>query len=319
MRERDLSEDYLRFAAQVGADGLDIHRVENIPGLAENGYADERGVRALLDRLRRWGLGVYRVAPFDPKKYLLGQPEGEREVDNLCRTLKALGKAGVPFMSVPVHLGQNWGRRGSFEAVHRGGYTMHAVDLARARRNLETKPLELVVDVEAHYERCVRLYERLVPIAEAYNIRLVTHPSDPPLPETEFSPARWANILDSVPSTHSGLLYCVGTRFESGVNILDDIRAFGRRGKIFHVHFRNVRGTIPTTGGYQEMALHDGDMNMFRVLQTLKAVGYDGALQIDHLPDYIGDNGFHGMASAYAVGYVKALLAALEVQPRPKW
>jgi mannonate dehydratase len=313
LRERDLSDDYIRFAAQIGADGFDIHNEYNVPGIKEQGYADERGVRALLDRLRRWGLGVYRVAPPTPRNYLLGLSGGEQEVDNLCRTLEALGKAGVPFMSMPLHLGVNPGYRGAVRAVHRGGYTMHAFDMEVMRRSLAEKPPELVVDVEAHFERSVRLYERLVPIAEAYDIRLILHPSDPPLPETEFSPRRWSAILDAVPSTHSGLLYCVGTRYESGVNIYDDIRAFGRRGKIFHVHFRNVRGQIPTHGGYEEVALHDGDMNMFRVLLTLKSVGYDGGLQIDHLPSYTGDNAFQGMASAYAVGYVKALLAALEV------
>jgi mannonate dehydratase len=159
------------------------------------------------------------------------------------------------------------------------------------------------------------MYERLVPIAEGLDIRLIMHPSDPPLPETEFSPLRWSRILDAVPSTHSGLLYCIGTRYESGVNIYDDIRAFGRRGKIFHTHFRNVRGTIPTHGGYQEVALGDGDMNMLRVVQTLRSIGFDGGLQIDHLPRFDGDNAYQGMASAYSVGYVRALLAALEVAP----
>jgi mannonate dehydratase len=190
---------------------------------------------------------------------------------------------------------------------------MAGFELAQMRESLAIKPPELVVDVEAHFERCVRLYERLVPIAEEHGIRLILHPSDPPLPETEFSPRRWSRILDAVPSAHSGLLYCIGTRRESGIDIHDDIRAFGRRGKIFHTHFRNVRGTIPTTGGYEEVALHDGDMNMFAVLRTLKAIGYDGGLQIDHLPQFAGDNAFQGMASAYGVGYVKALLAALEV------
>jgi mannonate dehydratase len=32
--------------------------------------------------------------------------------------------------------------------------------------------------------------------------------------------------------------------------------------KIFHVHFRNVRGTLPKDGGYDEVMLDDGDMNM---------------------------------------------------------
>ncbi|HEX2186589.1 MAG TPA: mannonate dehydratase [Chloroflexota bacterium] len=312
LRERDLSDEYVRFAAQIGCDGFDIHDERHVPGVVERGYADERGVRALLERLRRWGLGVYRVAPPTPRRYLLGEDGGEAEVDDLCRTLEALGRAGVPFMSMPVHLGVNPGYKGGVRAVHRGGYTMHAFELSAMRQRLEAEPPALVVDVEAHFERCVRLYERLVPIAEGTNIRLILHPSDPPLPETEFSPRRWSRILDAVPSTHSGLLYCIGTRMESGVNIFDDIRAFGRRGKIFHTHFRNVRGTIPTTGGYEEVALHDGDTNMFRVLRALKSVGFDGGLQIDHLPRFDGDTPFQGMASAYSVGYVKALLAALE-------
>jgi len=316
LRERDLSDDYIRFAAQIGADGFDIHNENNVPGVREHGVADEQGMRALLEKLRRWGLGVYRVMPPTPRRYLLGEPGGDKELDDLCRTLEALGRAGVPFMSTPVHLGVNPGYRGAVRAVHRGGYTMHAFSVEAMRQSLAAKPPELVIDVDAHFERCVRMYERLVPIAEAYDIRLIIHPSDPPLPETEFSPLRWSDILDAVPSSHSGLLYCIGTRMESGVNIIEDIRAFGRRGKIFHTHFRNVRGTIPTHGGYQEVALGDGDKNMFVILQTLRSIGFDGGLQIDHLPRYDGDNAFQGMASAYAVGYVKALLAALEVAPQ---
>lgn len=344
LRDHDLSDEFVRFAAQVGADGFDIHNEANIPGVPEQGYADERGTRGLLDRLRRLGLGVYRVSPPTPTRYLLGLPGGEKELDDLCRTLEALGRAGVPIMSTPVHLvhlGSNPGYRGFVQNTHRGGYRMHGFEMDRMRRELAADPpktleeltpgaggdpgadhpvlargaarqVSLAVDVEAHFERCVRMYQRLVPIAEEHDIRLVMHPSDPPLPESEFSPRRWSRMLDVVPSAHSGLLYCIGTRYESGVNIEEDIRAFGRRGKIFHTHFRNVRGSIPTTGGYEEVALHDGDMNMFRVLRALRSIGFDGGLQLDHMPAYDGDTAFRGMAWAYAVGYAKALLAALE-------
>ena len=313
LRERDLSDDYIRFASQIGADGFDIHQEKNVPGIAETGVADEKGMRALLDKLRKWGLGVYRVMPPTPRKYLLGESGGDKELDDLCRTLEALGRAGAPFMSTPVHLGgMNPGYRGGYQHKHRGGYTMHAFSVERMNRMLVERPMEIDVDVEAHYDRCVKMYERLVPIAEAFDIRLIMHPSDPPLPNTEFSPMRWSDILDAVPSRHSGLLYCIGTRMESGVNIVEDIKAFGRRGKIFHTHFRNVRGTIPTHGGYQEVALHDGDKNMFTIVQTLKSIGFDGGLQIDHLPRYDGETPFMGIASAYGVGYVRALLAALE-------
>lgn len=312
LRQRDLSDEYLRFLAQIGADGIDIHNAESVPALSERGYADEHGMAGLMARLRRWGLAVYRVAPPTPTRWLLGQPGGEVEVDNLCRTLEALARAGVPFMSVPHQLEDSPGRRGVVTNLHRGGYRMHAFDTAVMRRSLAERPLETVVDGNACFEQLLRLYERLVPIAEAYDIRLIIHPDDWPGAEAWLTPLRWAKLMELVPSSHSGLLYCVGTRYESGVNILDDIRAFGRRGLIFHVHLRNARGTVPAWGGYEEVALHDGDMNMFAVLKTLKSVGYDGGLQIDHLPTYDGDNSWQGMASAYAVGYVRALLAALE-------
>ena len=50
---------------------------------------------------------------------------------------------------------------------------------------------------------------------------------------------------------------------------------------------------------------------MFKILQTLKEIGFDGGLQIDHLPNYIGD-AEQRAASAYAVAYVRAMLRALE-------
>lgn len=332
VQAHDFSDDYLRFVAQIGADGVDIGpgAPELLPGIAEQGYADERGVRALLDRMRRWGLELWRIAPPTPARYLLGEAGGDREVDDLCRTLEVLARTGVPLMSMPIGIiptsrdldratpvrglhGHD--RHGYVTGVYRGGYTMTAFEMATMRRSLHEAPPTLTVDVDTYFERCVRLYERLVPIAEASSIRLVLHPSDPPLPETPFSPRRWSQILDAAPSSHSGLLYCVGTRYESGVDIEADIHAFGRRGKIFHVHFRNVRGTLPTTGGYEEVALHDGDMNMFRVLLALRRTGYEGGLQVDHLPRYTGDDARGSQAAAYAVGYIKALLAAAEVVP----
>jgi hypothetical protein len=53
---------------------------------------------------------------------------------------------------------------------------------------------------------------------------------------------------------------------------------------------------------------------MFRVLRALKHVGFDGGLQVDHLPRYAGDDGYGSRAAAYAVGYIKALLVTLEVE-----
>lgn len=312
MRERDLSDEYIRFARQIGADGLDIHHGENIPGIKEQGYPDKDGLKRLLEKIRAAGLGVYRVAPKPPRRYILGEPGGDEDAEHLRKTIEAFGAAGIPFMSMPIHIDNPGYHGGGYAHVHRGGYTMHAFDLKRMRDRLEEEPYVYPISLEDHWNRCVALYSYLIPFAERYNVRLITHPSDPPLPDTDVSPRRWAGLMDAVPSSHNGLLYCIGTRYESGVPILDDIRNFGRKGWIFHTHFRNVRGTIPAAGGYEEVALNDGDMNMFTVLKTLREVGFDGGLQIDHLPAYDRDDAHQKIASAYAVGYVKALVTALD-------
>jgi mannonate dehydratase len=68
-----------------------------------------------------------------------------------------------------------------------------------------------------------------------------------------------------------------------------------------------VRGTLPTAGEYEEVSIDDGDMDMFRVVKTLRRVGYYGAIYPDHVPTLINDA---DRKAAFAVGYIKALLSA---------
>ncbi len=50
MRQRDLSNDYILFAQQIGADGFDIHNAESVPGLVEQDYSDLEQ----LVKLKEW-------------------------------------------------------------------------------------------------------------------------------------------------------------------------------------------------------------------------------------------------------------------------
>ena len=105
----------------------------------------------------------------------------------------------------------------------------------------------------------------------------------------------------------------VGTRAEAGglPLVLDEIQNYGRKGRIFMVHFRNVRGSLATAGGYEETLLDDGDMNMFKIVLALREVGFDGCLNPDHIFPIEGDGPDAAGALAYSVGYIKALSAAL--------
>lgn len=317
MRQGNLSNEFLRFLVQIGCDGIDIHNAESVPGLAEQGYPHLEEFRILKRRVNDAGLEIYRVAPAEPQQLLRGEPGGEEQLDQLVKTIEILGQLEIPFMSMPVHMAQtpenrhfNPAFRGGYQKVFRGGYTMGGFNRERMAKSIADQPLE-PFSVEDHWNRSVQMYEWLIPVAENHNVKLIIHPSDPPIDDAEFSPKRWFDILEAVPSDHSGLLYCIGTRIEAvGDGILDDIREWGSKGKIFHTHFRNVQGSVPA-GDYAECALDDGDINMFAVLQTLQEIGFNGGLQMDHVPHYTDDHEMRA-SIAYAVAYTRGMLKALE-------
>ena len=113
-------------------------------------------------------------------------------------------------------------------------------------------------------------------------------------------------------SAYHGLNFCQGTVSEMlekpGEQIYDVIRWFGDRGKIFNVHFRNIRGGYLK---FQETYPDDGDVDMLQAMRVYKEVGYDGMMMPDHVPQTAGDE--RGLQSfAFAFGYIRALIQAVD-------
>jgi mannonate dehydratase len=71
------------------------------------------------------------------------------------------------------------------------------------------------------------------------------------------------------------------------------------------------RGRLSTAGGFEEVLLDDGDMNMATILRSLQHVGFNGCVNPDHIPPLEGDGKLGGVGLGYSVGYIKALLASL--------
>ncbi len=89
--------------------------------------------------------------------------------------------------------------------------------------------------------------------------------------------------------------------------IFEVIPWFGARGKIFNVHFRNIKGKKLD---FIEAFPDEGDMDMARVLAVYRDVGYPCMLIPDHVPQIDGRDP-SGVAFAYCYGYIQALLDAL--------
>ncbi len=310
----------LAFLKQIGVDCVDI-TLNICPGYSEaGGRANRAGLEQVVEAIDKAGLKIERAntANSDCIKTFLGQPGSEEEIDNLIVNAELCGEFDLPVMGIQCFQA---GQFGHFpESMHsfiegRGGYKHLKVDLNEA---LNQPPPEGAPTHDEIWERTLKIFKSVVPVAESVGVKVAMHGNDPPVPSLYGVPqvlynfAAFDRLFSEVPSPNNGMTFCVGTRYESGENVFEGIRHFGAQGKIFHVHFRNVRGKIPEKRGYEEVIPDSGDMDMYRVAKALHDVGYDAVIDYDHIMRLSTDGPEGREYIAYCVGHMRGLLQALE-------
>lgn len=313
-----LLDNDLKQMSQLGVDCIDFGVGSSFPGVREQGYPDLDQLLALKRKVRSYGMDINRVTlPDITKSFMLGQPGSEKEVEHACSAVRVFAEAGITLVrqrfagDVFNELAEK------YTAVQRGGTKSRGEALMR-KPELQPPSME---QMESWWSRFHDVFSKLVPLAEQYNMQLAVHPSDTPHPNTPFGGIGFHRVIDMFPSRNVGFVYCAGTRGEAGGTplVLDEIYQYGRKNRIFLVHFRNVRGSLATAGGFEEAMLDEGHMNMAKILLALHQVGYNGCINPDHIPlmeiDRVNRNpdvsNMNWVGWSYAVGYVKALLAAL--------
>jgi mannonate dehydratase len=316
--ERGGDED-LRFFKQIGVDCIDIE-LGIVAGYEETGCFTRAALHALVERIDAVGLEIERANALNTQHLdaLIGGPNATQQRDNLCTMAELLAEVGVPVMGVQCFQAANAGASsgtGRSWPEGRGGYQYYHFDLA-AEEASQTAP-RFTVTADQLWENLLLTYKQLIPVAERAGVNIAMHGNDPPLNEVYGNPqvlcrfADFDRLFSEVSSPNNTMTFCVGTRYESGEDVFAGIRHFGGQGKIVHVHFRNVRGTLPQDGAYSEVFLDEGDMHMQRVVEALHAVNYQGAIDFDHVMRVTGDSANGRQYMAYSVGYVRALLQGL--------
>jgi mannonate dehydratase len=155
------------------------------------------------------------------------------------------------------------------------------------------------VTEKAGWDAIEFLVDGLIPAADAAGINLACHPHDPAYPVGGLNGIE--HVVGSVDglrkflalsgSRHHGLNFCQGTVAEMlrdpGRAMIPVIEEFAASGRIFMVHFRNIRG------------------------------GYHGPLCPDHVPlSELDDKRERFMA--FALGYTRGLLQAAGVWSTPR-
>ena len=155
----------------------------------------------------------------------------------------------------------------------------------------------------------------VIPVAEEAGVEMALHADDPPISpiggvaRVFRSHEAMRRVIEIVPSDSNGLTFCTGTIGAMPENVLDAIRYFGSRGKIFHVHFRNVTGAVPK---FSETFIGEGQVDMMEAMKAFHDVGVDAPMVEDHVPVLEEGSKKQFRSRAYAFGYIRALLDAVQ-------
>jgi len=254
-----------------------------------------------------------------PEVLLDKNPERDRTLELLGQMIRNCGAAGIPMVKYNLTF---IGVVRTGTKVGRGGATLKSFDYSQLKPSAEMTPAGRITE-EIYWDRIHTFLKKIVPSAEEAKVKIACHPQDPGMPpETGWrgvntvlgTPAGLVKFVEMQASAYHGLNFCQGTVAEMlpkpNEQIYDVIRDFGRRGKIFNVHFRNIRGGYLN---FDETMPDDGDVDMPKALRVYREFGYDGMVMPDHVPHIEGDVGGH-KAFAFCHGYIQALLQQLRAE-----
>jgi mannonate dehydratase len=316
-------DKHLKYFARYG--------VRNICGYPEiaggRTYATVEELMRMRELAQKNGVTVDCIAPpilpsshIDQEKHpaimLAQSPERDRDIEALQTMIKDCAAAGIPSIKYNMSLlgvlrtADTPGRGDAMYSTWRLKEARPKTPLTRAGR----------VDADTTWERITYFLDRVIPVAEEYKIRMACHPHDPGVPPEGYQGVvRVLGTVDGLKklvsireSPYHGLNFCQGTVSEMlnkpGAELFDVIRYFGSRGKIFNVHFRNIRGR---RDDFVEVFPDEGDVDFVKAIQVYKEVGYSYLLMPDHVPHVANDPG--GLQSfAFCYGYIRALIQAAD-------
>jgi mannonate dehydratase len=316
------TETHLKYLARYGVEGTCGYP----PIQGDRLYATVDELKQMKDLAAKHKLSVDCVAPpflassyIDREKHpaimLAHSPERDRDIEQLQMLIRNCAEAGIPMIKYNMSIlgvlrtGRRPGRGDAMNHYWKLSETHPETALTKAG----------VVNADAFWERITYFLDRVIPVANEYKVRMACHPQDPGVPPEGYQGInRVLGTIDGLKrflsireSPYHGLNFCQGTVSEDLQNpreeIFDVIRYFGKRRKIFNVHFRNIRGH---RNDFEEVYPDEGDIDFVRAIKVYKEIGYDGLLMPDHVP--LAANDTDSLQSfAFCYGYIRGLIQSV--------
>ena len=317
-------DENLAFVRQMGVEHVDTSPATGL-GIEEDGFWHADALTRVREHVESFGLKLSAVhLPLSSgglerqpwPNIMLGTPERDRDIEKVQKSIEAAARAGIPTLLYNLALLPVV--RSPHRTPGRGGvtYSHFCYDELKNDPPLPYAP----VTADDAWERITYFVERVIPVADEFDVNMGCHQHDPGMPAgvgyrgiervlgSVDGVKRFVGLSDS---PRHGLNFCQGTVSEmctSPEQVYEAIDYFASRKRIFWVHFRNIRGGFLN---FDEVFPDEGDIDMVRALRTYRKAGYEGVLVPDHVPQSSLDSPYGHRARAFCLGYIKALIQCL--------
>ncbi|RMB60225.1 mannonate dehydratase [Tessaracoccus antarcticus] len=288
--------------------------------------ADLNTLRQVKTRIESAGLALTNIGDtsvHNMRSVTLGLPDRDQKIEEYLHYLANIAALGLTYTTYAHMANGIW--QSSQPGSARGGalarmyepetatgfwvgdeYAMTTVD------GCEYSPEEIWANF--HY-----FVKQVAPVAESLGINIGLHPDDPPgltlggVPRCVASSWEgYQQAFELANSPNLGICLCLGTWLEGGASMgctpEEAIRGFAAQGRLWKVHFRNVDAPLPR---FTETFIDAGYGDMRRYMRTLKEVGFNGIVIVDHVPRMVGDG---RNPWSLSIGYMQGLMDELEVE-----
>ncbi|MBM1105756.1 mannonate dehydratase [Aurantibacter crassamenti] len=317
----------LEFLARYGVFNMDGGSPKFIEGVGwdlddsmrKRDACEKYGIKLDAYHLPLSSAGIENIST--PNIMLGKSPARDREIELIQQMITVASKTGVKVLNYNtiIHVIL---RTGDTLDTSRGNTYYRSWNLEEALAKNEGLTIAGKVDIDEIYERITYFLDRVIPVAEEYNVKLANHIADPPAPVGYRGITRWnsPDVFEGIKrfaqlydSPAHGFNLCLGSTAEGlqdpRTEILPIIKWVGERKQIFNIHLRNIKGKY---NNFQEVYPDNGDMDFGEILVALRDVGYDAMVMPDHIPHH-EDPAAYLQGHAYAFGYIKALMHAIDM------
>ncbi len=245
-----------------------------------------------------------------------GLPSRDRYLENYCKTIKNLSKAGVKCLCYNFMPVMDWARSELAYPLEDGstamaydhdeilkrnpliiaekmfekakGYTLPGWEPERLKAMSADIEFYQSMTMEQYWENMKYFLDAVIPCAEKYDVKMAIHPDDPPfpiygLPKTINNAENIRKFLSLNKSPYNGLTFCTGSLGADRNNDIPGMAGeFASQGRIHFAHLRNVKHLDEKIFTESAHLSACGDLDMFQIVKALHDNGFNGYIRSDH-------------------------------------